>query len=52
MVKCDVCGKAMAPMHPTQDRKDGSLYENLKTKRAYHICTKDEEKFGFVKKKE
>ena len=49
--KCDIkgCGKSMNDMHPTEERKDGSLYENLTTKRAFFICTECEVKLGLKK---
>jgi len=53
MVKCDVkgCGKPMAVMHPTNERTDGGLFENVTTKRAYYICTACIETLGLKEEK-
>jgi len=52
MVKCDIkgCSKPMAVMHPTNERTDGGLFENVTTKRAYHICTACIETLGLKEK--
>lgn len=51
--KCDIagCGKPMNPIYPTSERTDGSLFENLKTKRAYFICSACEKDLGLIDKK-
>lgn len=53
MAKCDIkgCNKLMTIMHPIDLRKDGNLYENLGTKRTYHICTECELNLGLKKEK-
>ena len=53
MVKCNIkgCGKLMNKMHLIDARTDGNLYENLETKRTYHICTECEVKLGLKEEK-
>ena len=53
MAKCDItgCRKEMAAMHLTEPRKDGTLYQNLLTGRAYHICLECEQKLGLKEEK-
>jgi len=48
MTKCDItnCGKEMTVMHPTEARKDGALFQNLDSGRAYFICNGCIEKLG------